>query len=168
MAGVLIYGPPKSGKTLLALYYACRAGRPLLLDLDLSPSLMAHDLPRIEGESRRFSASLHRALKLASALHLNSLVVDSLTGPVEVLGPAEVANILRSLNPPGWLTLIATSPVYLSAGLRPVKVSVDRTSRELVAAGPGVMLRISLDWLVSYLWEVFYRGSVGQVKEAEA
>lgn len=166
MAGVLIYGPPKSGKTLLALYYASRAGRPLLLDLDHSPPLVAHGIPRIEGDQRRFLESLHRALKLASALSLGSIVVDSLAGPLDFLGPAEVASVLRSLNTP--LTLVVTSPIYLSAGLEPVKASLDRSSGELVAAGRGVMLRTPIQRLVSNLWEVLHRGSLGQVEEAEA
>jgi hypothetical protein len=160
---VLIYGPPKSGKTLLALYYASRAGRPLLLDLDLSPPLVAHGLPRIEGDQRRLLESLHRALKLASALRLSSMVVDSLTGPLELLGPSEVAGVLRNLRTP--LTLAVTSPVYLSAGLEPVKASVDRASGELVAAGPGLMLRTPIQRLVSHLWEVLHHGSPRQVEE---
>jgi hypothetical protein len=165
VAGVLIYGPPKSGKTLLALYYASRAGRPLLLDLDHSPPLVAHGVARIEGDQRRFLESLHRALKLASALRLG-IVVDSLAGPLDFLGPAEVASVLRSLNTP--LTLVVTSPIYLSAGLEPIKASLDRESGELVAAGRGVMLRIPIQRLVSNLWEVLHRGSLGQVEEAEA
>jgi hypothetical protein len=63
---------------------------------------------------------------------------------------------------------VVTSPIYLSAGLEPVKASLDRESGELVAAGRGVMLRIPIQRLVSNLWEVLHRGSLGQVEEAEA
>ncbi|GEM_PF-1969942 len=168
MAGVLIYGPPKSGKTLLALYCASRAGRPLLLDLDGAPPLLASRVPTLRGDPASLG-TIHRALKLAAALGCGAVVVDSLARPLELLGPREVASALRLLRPPPGVELVATSPVYLGSDLRPVKSSIDRSSGELVAAGPGLMLRAPLSRLVQHLWEALYHGAPRRVQaEAEA
>ncbi len=163
---MLIYGPPKSGKTLLALYYASRAGRPALLDFDGAPILLASRLVALRGDPSRLAESIHRALKLASTLG-RSLVVDSLARPIETLGPAEVAATLKNIRPPRGVALVVTSPIYLSTWLRPVKVAIDRASGELVAAGLGTMLRIPLSQLVHHLWGVLY-GPAGCIQEAEA
>ncbi len=167
MAGVLIYGPPKSGKTLLALYLASRAGRPLLINLDGAPPLVACRVPSLWAEPSRLAEALHRALKLASTLGCRSVVADSLAGPIERLGAAEVAATLRGVRTPSGVTLVATSPFYLSAGLLPVKSAIDRASGELVAAGPGTLLRIPLSQLIAHLWGALH-GSPGRLQEAEA
>ncbi|MEM2233796.1 MAG: hypothetical protein QXP81_09695 [Nitrososphaerota archaeon] len=143
----LIYGPPKSGKTLVALFLAWGEGKPVYVDLDFRRQLVTLSCLRLEPEEpgvRGAAAVLRRALRIADVLGA-PIVVDSLLPVLEVLGPEGTRELVEPLSGHRGAVFLV-SPWYLPMGYSAVKVV--RSGDQIVASGPGLLLRVGMAELV--------------------
>lgn len=139
----MIYGPPKSGKTLLSLLLASRAsssGKVVYMDFDLRRQLVTAGFIRVEPEPSRFPDEVGRGLRIAKTLEA-AVVVDSLMPAIESCGLDRVVGFMRTLDP-GGVSLYCTSLWYLPIGYSAVKVG--RSGGRLVAAGEELYMEMDL------------------------
>jgi len=143
----VIYGPPKSCKTALALrssapcvYVDLEYRFPLLAELLGVPSLVGDPSPSSLREL------VTRALKLSRLLYgTPRIVLDSVMTTLRFHGPSHLS-FLSEL--PGRITVV--SPYYLRLeGFEAFKVSRDRSTGDVVVAGPGVLARFPSEELFS-------------------